>query len=100
MSDYIDAGLTDFLRRPFADEVSISSEYDLDSSIEGLPANKLNTGTIIARNLTIDLDTGTIKSRDGLNTRVYIADGVFKVSRSGFDADNAPPANLLFSSEV
>lgn len=93
-----DSGFNQFLERPIAKSSGNVSSLDFESNIESVPASLLSGGKIIAGNLTIDLDNGTITSSDNSNIRLYINSGVFKVSKVGFNADITGEENLIYSS--
>lgn len=98
MPDYTDSQFNDYLERPIERPQEITN-LDVEQQFESLPAG-IVTGKLVGRNLIINLDTGEIISRDSQNVRVYIKDGIIKVSRQGYDADTTPSTNLILDGDV
>ena len=97
MDSYEGSGFNDYLERPL-DRPQEITNLDAEQQFESLPGGSV-TGLIQGRNLTIDLDNGIIRSRDSQNVRVYIRDGIIKVSREGYDADTTSSGNLILDGD-
>ena len=98
MPDYTDSNFNDYLERPL-DRPQEITNLDAEQQFESFPAAAV-TGLLKGRNLTIDLDNGEIKSNDSQNVRVYVKDGIIKVSRQGYDADTTSSTNLILDGDV
>ena len=72
--------------------VRLANAIITNAKIQTLSADKLTTGSV---------SVGTeIKVSDGSNYIIYIDDEVFKIAKTGFDAETADPEDLIFDSTI